>query len=292
MPDRYGNAVPSNYVKLPTVKQRDAPPEHERDHFRCRPGLITGVLELRFETLDPLRVGQGSHLPARYPTEGARLVADLAMGGGKPYVPGSSIKGATRSVAEALLGGCDEPGSCRPCCVACGLFGYVAGNETFMGRVGFEDAVAESASYRVLNVATPFPPRKPIGRRVYGARPAEAGAKDPVLAVPPGSTFRSRLVVRNLAPSELGGVLVALGLDGSFAPRLGGAKHFGFGRVRFDVTSARVRTQGYAKRARSLGPEEARLAVAEWIQAADLPPGADRVLAVLRAQMPSPNGTA
>lgn len=285
MPEPFANAVPSNYVPLPRVSERPGRREQDVEHDRSRAADLTGVLELRVRALDPIRVGQGSFFPARYPQLGPRLIQDQALAAGRPFIPGSSIKGTVRSLAEALLGGCDEPGSCSPTCYACSLFGYVVGSKTFMGRVGFEDAVPLQAKMVVLNVATAFRPRRPVGRRAYGPRPAELEGKEPAMAIAAGSTLKTRMTFRNLSVTEMGGVLAALGQDGSFAPRLGGAKHFGFGRARFEPLSLNLR-RDYRMGAQHVGGSDIVGIVRQFVDRAGLPEGADAVLMVLRQQMP------
>ena len=87
----------------------------------------------------------------------------------KPLIPGSSLKGVIRSVAEALSGSClTLPGEstsyydrdkrrnyyyempegferCRPkeLCPACRIFGGMKAGDPFLGKTGISDAVAE-----------------------------------------------------------------------------------------------------------------------------------------------------
>lgn len=90
---------------------------------------------------------------------------------GKPFLPGSSLKGVLRSVAEAISGSCltlplsqkekveyrDRPPvsykippgfkHCRDpkkLCPACRLFGFQSGENSFLGKVSISDVVATS----------------------------------------------------------------------------------------------------------------------------------------------------
>ena len=94
------NTVPKSYVALPAVGRipaREA--EAEGLHDRILPGRITGTLTFDIVAVDAVRVGSGR--PEL--VGGGKLVPGVVLGpGNQPVIPGSSIKGMLRSLAEAL----------------------------------------------------------------------------------------------------------------------------------------------------------------------------------------------
>jgi len=93
---------------------------------------VTGSLV----NLTPLRVGVGREPPLGSAVDIAPLRVRFADGGEKPYIPGSSLKGVLRSLAEAILRAqgayvhnpwdfeaLDEESESGSFCLICGIFG-------------------------------------------------------------------------------------------------------------------------------------------------------------------------
>jgi CRISPR-associated RAMP protein (TIGR02581 family) len=93
---------------------------------------VTGSLV----NLTPLRVGVGREPPLGSAVDIAPLRVRFADGGEKPYIPGSSLKGVLRSLAEALLRAqgkyvhdpwnfeaAEEEAKSGSYCLICGIFG-------------------------------------------------------------------------------------------------------------------------------------------------------------------------
>ena len=179
---------------------------------------------------------------------------------GRPAIPGSSMKGVVRSVAEAVTGSCitvtreDQrriPGgkeAVRGCeadsaCPACSIFGRLGR----MSKVSFGDALAlkgvRTRLYRLPSLHRPRAREAPRvyvdergqfkGRKFYyHGQMAEDPRNAPVQVVPQGSRFSGSLQFQNLTADELALLLFALGLDGSFALKLGGGKPACLGSLR------------------------------------------------------------
>ena len=227
--------------------------------------LLSGTLELTLHTLTPVHVGLGY---SDFVTAGNQEYL-AALQASKPIreegttrrrylIPGSSIKGAVRSIVEAITRSCIRitQGRHRPyipqgyggcmsvndLCIACRLFGA----QDYQGHVSFEDAVAPKGSLVLLGTPllwTParggrgLPPRylerdRAKGRKFYRhARPA-SGA-DPRACIKSGAELPLRIHFLNLSEAELGVLLTALGLHPShpFPIKLGGGKPVGLGSV-------------------------------------------------------------
>jgi len=232
---------------------------------KLNPCLLSGTLELTLRTLTPVHVGLGysdfikagnqeylAALQASKPVREADAVRRRYL------IPGSSIKGAVRSIVEAITCSCIRitQGRHRPyipqgyggcmsvndLCIACRLFGA----QDYQGHVSFEDAVAPKGSLVLLGTPllwTParggrgLPPRylqgnQARGRKFYRHARPPSGA-DPRACIKSGAELPLRIHFLNLSEAELGILLTALGLHPShpFPIKLGGGKPVGLGSV-------------------------------------------------------------
>lgn len=235
--------TPVNYRMVPAARQSAVP--RKITHERLHADRLTGWLGLELTTLDPVHVGAGA--PIFDGREIARaMVVTLDEDGAAPVIPGASLKGAVRNLAELLLGGGapDDPDVADT--AVGGLFGYISRSGEFAGRVGFDDAhaLADEPAFGVAKLPHPYQPRKQGARRLYGPPAGPRRGEVPYEVIPRGERFRTRLHLVNVTPGELGAILTCLGLDGTFFLRVGGGKFAGLGRVRAEVTGAALRS-GY-----------------------------------------------
>jgi CRISPR/Cas system CSM-associated protein Csm3 (group 7 of RAMP superfamily) len=232
---------------------------------KLNPRLLSGTLELTLHTLTPVHVGLGysdfikagnqeylAVLQASKPVREADAVRRRYL------IPGSSIKGAVRSLVEAITRSCIRitQGRHRPyipqgyggcmsvndLCIACRLFGA----QDYQGHVSFEDAVAPKGSLVLLGTPllwTParggrgLPPRylqgnQARGRKFYRHARPPSGV-DPRACIKSGAELPLRIHFLNLSEAELGVLLTALGQhpDHRFPIKLGGGKPVGLGSV-------------------------------------------------------------
>ena len=154
---------------------------------KLNPRLLSGTLELTLRTLTPVHVGLGyidfikagnqEYLAA---LQASKPIREDSTTRRRYLIPGSSIKGAVRSIVEAITRSCVRvtrvktqliPDEYAPCdrrkeykrsdgkkelCLACRLFGA----QDYQGHVSFEDAVAQEGFAPV--VGTP-PLWSPLG---------------------------------------------------------------------------------------------------------------------------------
>jgi len=227
--------------------------------------LLSGTLELTLHTLTPVHVGLGysdfikagdqEYLAA---LQASKPIREDDTTRRRYLIPGSSIKGAVRSIVEAITRSCIRitQGKHRPyipqgyggcmsvndLCIACRLFGA----QDYQGHVSFEDAVAPRGSLVLLGTPllwTParggrgLPPRyldgnHAKGRKFYRHARPPSGA-DPRACIKSGAELPLRIHFLNLSEAELGVLLTALGLhpDHPFPIKLGGGKPVGLGSV-------------------------------------------------------------
>ncbi|MDT7961249.1 MAG: RAMP superfamily CRISPR-associated protein [Armatimonadota bacterium] len=240
---------------------------------KLNPCLLSGTLELTLHTLTPVHVGSGysdfikaddrEYLAA---LQASKPVREDDTTRRRYLIPGSSIKGAVRSIVEAITRSCVRvtrvktqliPDEYAPCdrrkeykrsdgkkelCLACRLFGA----QGYQGHVSFEDAVAPKGSLVLLDTPllwTPargghgLPPRylqgnQARGRKFYRHARPPSGV-DPRACIKSGAELPLRIHFLNLSEAELGVLLTALGLhpDHRFPIKLGGGKPVGLGSV-------------------------------------------------------------
>lgn len=232
--------------------------------------LLSGTLELTMEILSPVHVGSGytdfvkagnqEYLAA---LQASKRVRDNATVRRRYLIPGSSIKGAVRSIVEAITYSCVRvtkyrsylPNGYAGCskvdslCLACRLFGA----QDYQGHVSIEDAVAPPGS--LVLIGTPLlwtpargtrglPPRyldskdHAKGRKFYPHAKLAQGA-DPRTCIKTGAQLPLRIHFINLSEAEFGVLLTALGLhpEYSFPIKLGGGKPVGLGSVKLTLNA-------------------------------------------------------
>jgi hypothetical protein len=252
------------YDFVPFPKRR---PNREKGagQDKLNPCLLSGTLELTLRTLTPVHVGLGysdfikagnqEYLAA---LQASKPIREEGTTRRRYLIPGSSLKGAVRSLVEAITRSCIRitQGRHRPyipqgyggcmsvndLCIACRLFGA----QDYQGHVSFEDAVAPKGSLVLLGTPllwTParggrgLPPRylerdRAKGRKFYRHARPPSGA-DPRACIKSGAELPLRIHFLNLSEAELGVLLTALGLHPKhpFPIKLGGGKPVGLGSV-------------------------------------------------------------
>ncbi|MFT0745889.1 RAMP superfamily CRISPR-associated protein [Synechococcus sp. RC10B2] len=252
------------YDFVPFPKRR---PNREKGvgQDKLNPCLLSGTLELTLHTLTPVHVGLGysdfikagdqEYLAA---LQASKPIREEGTTRRRYLIPGSSLKGAVRSIVEAITRSCIRitQGRHRPyipqgyggcmsvndLCIACRLFGA----QDYQGHVSFEDAVAPRGSLVLLGTPllwTParggrgLPPRylqgnQARGRKFYRHARPPSGV-DPRACIKSGAELPLRIHFLNLSEAELGVLLTALGQhpDHPFPIKLGGGKPVGLGSV-------------------------------------------------------------
>lgn len=248
---------PYDFVPLPERVERIKPAGHDK----FKRGLLSGTIVGELVALTPVHVASGNieltgnnHIP---------LVKAHFRVGSKVAIPGSSLKGVVRSIAEAISRSCVRvqsrtlrnklPRGFEPCdlrntnnrlCPACRLFGAMG----YQGQVRFGDALLVERSTSVMLAPSLFAPRthariyygrngKVVGRKFYfHGKPAKGNV--PLEICEAGSRFRLRIDFSNLTKAELGLLLTAMGQgDPKFTLKLGGAKPACCGSVKVEIES-------------------------------------------------------
>ena len=176
---------PYHFVPLGQPGQRRKVITHES--FQGESGSLTCQLTARTHlfTAAPHSEGGGGH-------QNLRCVRGK---GGQPLIPGSSLKGVIRNVAEALSGSCltlpmkldygqsasyNTPRGFQRCdskeqfCPACRIFGAMGRGGHFLGKISISDALAKrDAEVEILTLESLMQPKP--RHRVWYENPQQPG---------------------------------------------------------------------------------------------------------------------
>lgn len=170
---------PYHFVPLGPSGQRQKVKTHES--YQGKSGSLTCQLTAytHLFTAAPHSEGGGGH----------QNLKCIRGKDGKPLIPGSSLKGVVRSVAETLSGSCltlptrldygdgvsyrtldgfQRCESKEQLCPACRIFGAMSRNGTFLGKIGISDAMAEGEVAVESLTLEPLMQPKPHHRVWYG----------------------------------------------------------------------------------------------------------------------------
>ncbi len=259
------------YVLVPfaAAQARRAPAP---GHQALRQEVLTGVMTLTLIVHKPVQVASGG-FEAMSTRQGDQIIAmdsriarydQSGIPQPQSVLPGSSVKGALRSLVEAISPSCVVvsggatrfaiPDPLRRCskveqlCPACRLFGMSgAGRDNYQGQISIEDATLVEGGRGIVRVPLLWAPArgrgrlpgrylnradKVFGRKVYYHSQLAKGP-DGRLIFMVGTKLRARLHIENLTPGELGLLIAALGLyaDYRFLMKIGAAKPVGMGSV-------------------------------------------------------------
>jgi CRISPR/Cas system CSM-associated protein Csm3 (group 7 of RAMP superfamily) len=265
---------PYDIVLFETSPQIEKPHGHDK----WQEGKFTGSLQCRLTILSPVHIGSGL-----FELANGQVVRGFVKQGNHFVIPGPSLKGVFRSIAEAIsascvsktrarakdlplrgLGECDNP---KQLCVCCRLFGSLG----YLGRVRFTDAQPVEQTLTTVRVPALYSPRPDARiyrdqRRLYRGRKFYfhgrlSQGQEPLQAVAEGSVFTFRVDFENMTDMELHLLLTAMGAIGGLKPKIGGGKPACLGSVevaleKTTLHQAKARFLDYTQAQRSFTEEE------------------------------------
>ena len=246
---------PFAYVPLPERVNRSRPAGH--DKFQTN--HISGQIQGKISALSPIYIGSGVIDIG----QNGELIKTAVRTRENVVIPGSSLKGAIRSVVEAISASCVSKVSsqvrraiprwfaeCRQkdnLCVACRMFGAMG----FQGNIAIQDAPKTEGNIVTKHVPELYAPgrgqrnmREVPGRKFY-MHGKEATGNTPVEACEKDTQFRFVMQVDNLKQSEWGLLFTALGHHPNypFKLKIGGAKPVCFGSIDIQIDEIKVQEQ-------------------------------------------------
>lgn len=256
---------PKPFGKVVVNRSKAAFEAREHDSFHSN--SYSGTLTCALTVLTPVHIGSGIYEldETENPVRGQITV------GGKAFVPGSSLKGAIRSIAEAVSDSCFRitrsdagrnlsvtgaqacplvmTGKPARLCVCCSIFGALG----YQGRVSFTDARLVRGATATHRIQSPYPPRdsarqyKDAQRRFngrkfyYHGQPVEAQRGEPYQVVVKNSEFEFAMSFESLSDAELCLLLVAMGIFDDIVIKVGGGKQAMLGSV--EIVPSRLELQ-------------------------------------------------
>ncbi|MEM7345131.1 MAG: RAMP superfamily CRISPR-associated protein [Chloroflexota bacterium] len=253
---------PKYYRTTRVVRKQTTRLEEARTHLQLTSDHFSGHLQFQLEARQSIHVGSGQLTPPRslgldshYP-----MVKAFIRAGETLILPGSSLKGMTRSLFEAFTHACvckttvrwnrgerDDYGECRynskrregNLCIACRLFGAMG----YQGQVRFNDAPLVRGERTVIEIPPQYKPEPDSElRRHYPYDMADPRNPTwPLEGVFSGTIFLAKGQFTNLTNAELGALLIALGQgQWQLHPRIGAGKSSGLGGLNIvDLTVER-----------------------------------------------------
>lgn len=235
---------PFGWVEFPKDLQGNLLPPIRRKpegHDRWR-GEYTGTLDCTLTLLTPLHVGSGLFRLAN-----GKVVKEAIRQGEQLIIPGSSLKGVFRSIAEAISLSCVSKTrqnisfSYRECrdinqlCVSCRLFGGLG----YFGRVRFHDTNPEDRPNEIHKAPPLWVPKRGKEGRKFYSHGQPATGQEPIEVLPVGTQFDFRVDLESLTRDEMCLLLTSMGIIGGLTPKLGGGKPrcLGSGRVTLQKAS-------------------------------------------------------
>lgn len=247
---------PFDFVPLPRRVNRKRPTGH--DSYRETDTHITGKIIGTITALSPIHIGSGVIDIG----QDGELIKTAVRTGENVVIPGSSLKGAIRSIVEAISESCickvsrdtryampKDFSECRQkdrLCVACRMFGAMG----FQSNIAIQDAPQIEGQVVTKRVPELYRPRQRRGiRHVPGRKFYKHGevatGETPVEACEKGSKFRFVVQVDNLTQAEWGLFLTSLGHHTAhpFKIKIGGAKPVCFGSIDIEIEEVQIEEQ-------------------------------------------------
>lgn len=219
-------------------------------------GSLSGKLHLNIKTLTPIFINSGYE-----DHDGDLLYRCFQKYCGKPVIPGSTLKGVLRTISQAVSYSCvdvsrnierDLPfrNNYDCSCIVCKTYGKMGEK----GCVSFGDFPLKEGATEILKTPVLMSPHvekreiyymngKLRGIKFYrhGDYRKVENARIPVEAVMPGSVFEGEITFQDMHEKQLMLLCYSLGLDGSFALKIGGNKPGYFGSCEVQVIEAYFR---------------------------------------------------
>ncbi|MCM1984016.1 RAMP superfamily CRISPR-associated protein [Lyngbya confervoides] len=266
-PNQPVNPKPYSVVEFDGSKlQRYRPMDY--GHNKYRDNLFHGSFSLQLKVQTALHVSTGVVVMGKDVGSKVPLIKTMQTSQDKLTIPGSSLKGALRSIFEALTN--------SPLGVITGKYkskmpvrllpskgedlnpaSLLFGAMSWQGLVHFKDAVGTSPGTQVGFMPSMYSPQPDkrvayfinglaVGRKFYYHAVAAVSGGDrgvPVQQVGKNYSFKTSIQFRNLSEAHLGALLISLGQDPDypFAIKLGAGKPVGFGTVVVEVTHLECR---------------------------------------------------
>lgn len=224
---------------------------------------FTGKIKVRVTTLTPLYIMRAEI----WKEENEKLIKRFYNINNEYIIPGSTLKGAVRTIAQSVSYSCINTSQSRKLikngsktndkcnCIVCRTFGRM----NYRSKVTFKDCKLENKEGKMFvkyipKLMRPHPEKEfykdeKIFRGIkfyhHGVNEIVEKGKVPIEAVKPNSFFEGEVVFENLDINQLKLLCFSLGLDGSIQLKLGYDKPGYFGSCKVEALEAQRTTNDY-----------------------------------------------
>lgn len=229
---------------------------------------FSGKIELTIKVITPLHISSG-----KITENNGKLYKDFIKYNGKAIIPGTSLKGCVRTIAEAVSYSCANgydnkelyvnKSDSRNDCIICKTFGYANGDSAKKSRVVFGDFKMTAGRLDYINIPRFFAPnqkcykdknRKYKGYKFYyNASIQETGTVGAEVASK-GNEFKGEIIYNDLTEEQLNLLCFSLGLSGDIYLKLGYGKPGYYGTV--EISAKDNKYVEYAKKYQSSSPQD------------------------------------
>lgn len=204
----------------------------------------SGKIKLQIEVVSPLHISSGKITESK-----AKLYKDFIKYNGKAIIPGTSLKGCVRTIAEAVSYSCakgfknefsEDKYDQLNNCIICQTFGYATDNGAQKSRVIFSDFKMINGRLDYINIPRFFAPNvkgfkdkndKYKGYKFYYNAAVQETGKVGAEVVTKGSKFEGEVIYNDLTEEQLNLLCFSLGLSGDMYIKLGYGKPGYYGTV-------------------------------------------------------------
>jgi CRISPR/Cas system CSM-associated protein Csm3 (group 7 of RAMP superfamily) len=246
---------PRYFNEIPLVPKRTYAVRAKHAHWHFSSELLSGRVTAALVALQLIHVGTGQLVPPERLglQDDAPLVKEFHRAADVVTIPGSSLKGAIRSIIEMITYSAvsstkakfsaedrqrygESTYNSRKHQGSLDVAGKLFGAMGYQGQVSLADAPLITGRTLVHDIPPQYPPKVGDGRRYYPH--ALQDPRDrlwPLEVVEIGSRFHFTVQFANLSLAELGLLLIPLGMTSPpLCIKVGAGKSSGLGAVRFE----------------------------------------------------------
>lgn len=219
-------------------------------------GDLCGYAELELTTVGNLHIGNGFFIE-----QNGKFISETIKDiDGNPIIPGSSFKGAIKSICRAVSDGCIPPMDKKYTnlipksiycskneegnrCIVCDMFGMI-GKVSLASKVSITDFTSKNSPLNTIFVNQPFGPNIDSNYYKHGGKfkgykfyYTDCYSQPPknqinIQTIKPNSKLYGKVFFKNLTKDQLGLLLFGCCIDGYINLKLGGYKNDGLGEVK------------------------------------------------------------
>lgn len=213
---------PYSFIPCLEVKELDL-----HKYFKDKE-LLTGKMTLELTVVKPIFIADGTFIKSDNKDE---LVRKFVSFKGEKVIPGSTLKGVVRSIAEIVSYSCQTQ-NCN--CISCLTFGKLG----FKGRACFEDFFLKDGQVQTMYIPQLMQPKKWFRDKVkfyyHGDKNVLETGTIAVETVMPEAKFVGNIYFKDISEEQLQLICFSLGLDKTFFLKIGYNKPGYFGSCKVD----------------------------------------------------------